>query len=341
MRNNEKGLSWKNKVKYTAYRSSTIVILLLVLAFFEIINMVRGNNYLTMNNISIIINQASFLTLVGLAQLLVVLTGGINLAIGSIMVLVCIMAGQTISEDGNVFFLIPVLIILVLSSAIGWLTGAVVTKRRIPSFIATFAIMYVFRGIGWITMGRSVIYRINPAIRFLAGGRLFSFAGFTITMPVVITLFILLVLGFVLKKSSFGRQLYFTGSNGVSSRFSGVPTDKIVMKAYILSGLLCGVSAVLYTGRLNAVEPSMYGNTHFDAVAVVLIGGASMAGGRGDVWSTAVGAIIITVIQSGMNSIQVPSEFQTFVLGVLIILSVILNQSLQKKKDILENDTKD
>ena len=185
MRNNEKGLSWKNKVKYTAYRSSTIVILLLVLAFFEIINMVRGNNYLTMNNISIIINQASFLTLVGLAQLLVVLTGGINLAIGSIMVLVCIMAGQTISEDGNVFFLIPVMIILVLSSAIGWLTGAVVTKRRIPSFIATFAIMYVFRGIGWITMGRSVIYRINPAIRFLAGGRLFSFAGFTITMILV------------------------------------------------------------------------------------------------------------------------------------------------------------
>jgi len=159
-------------------------------------------------------------------------------------------------------------------------------------------------------------------------------------MPMLITLVFLTVMWFLLKKTSYGRELYFTGSNKTAAQFSGISTDKVIMIAHIISGFLCGVCAIMYSGRLNAAEPSMYSDTHFTAVSVVLIGGASMLGGVGDVWSTAVGAIIISFIQSGMNSIQVPSEFQNLVLGVLIIISVMINQSLQKKKAQLENDIK-
>ena len=329
-----------NRMKYVVYKSSTLIILLIVIAFFQIVNMIRGQVYLTPDNISTVINQATFLALVGLAQLLVVLTGGINLAIGSIMVLTSIIAGRYLIEENQVFFLIPIVIMLAFSSVIGLVNGAVITKLRIPSFIATFAIMYVFRGIAWIIMGRNVLYRINPVIRFLAGGKLFTIFGFTFTMPMLITLVFLTVMWFLLKKTSYGRELYFTGSNKTAAQFSGISTDKVIMIAHIISGFLCGVCAIMYSGRLNAAEPSMYSDTHFTAVSVVLIGGASMLGGVGDVWSTAVGAIIISFIQSGMNSIQVPSEFQNLVLGVLIIISVMINQSLQKKKAQLENDIK-
>lgn len=329
-----------NRMKYGVYKSSTLIILLIVIAFFQIVNMIRGQVYLTPDNISTVINQATFLALVGLAQLLVVLTGGINLAIGSIMVLTSIIAGRYLIEENQVFFLIPIVIMLAFSSAIGLVNGAVITKLRIPSFIATFAIMYVFRGIAWIIMGRNVLYRINPVIRFLAGGKLFTIFGFTFTMPMLITLVFLTVMWFLLKKTSYGRELYFTGSNKTAAQFSGISTDKVIMIAHIISGFLCGVCAIMYSGRLNAAEPSMYSDTHFTAVSVVLIGGASMLGGVGDVWSTAVGAIIISFIQSGMNSVQVPSEFQNLVLGVLIIISVMINQSLQKKKAQLENDIK-
>jgi len=158
-----------NRMKYVVYKSSTLIILLIVIAFFQIVNMIRGQVYLTPDNISTVTNQATFLALVGLAQLLVVLTGGINLAIGSIMVLTSIIAGRYLIEENQVFFLIPTVIMLAFSSVIGLVNGAVITKLRIPSFIATFAIMYVFRGIAWIIMGRNVLYRINPVIRFLAG----------------------------------------------------------------------------------------------------------------------------------------------------------------------------
>lgn len=329
-----------SRMKYVVYKSSTLIILLIVIAFFQTVNMIRGQVYLTPDNISTVINQATFLALVGLAQLLVVLTGGINLAIGSIMVLTSIIAGQYLIEENQVFFLIPIVIMLAFSSVIGLVNGAVITKLRIPSFIATFAIMYVFRGIAWIIMGRNVLYRINPVIRFMAGGKLFTIFGFTFTMPMLITLVFLTVMWFLLKKTSYGRELYFTGSNKTAAQFSGISTDKVIMIAHIISGFLCGVCAIMYSGRLNAAEPSMYSDTHFTAVSVVLIGGASMLGGVGDVWSTAVGAIIISFIQSGMNSIQVPSEFQNLVLGVLIIISVMINQSLQKKKAQLENDIK-
>lgn len=327
-----------NKIKYIVYKSSTVIILFIVMAFFQIINMARGESYLTWDNLSTVINQAAFLVLVGLAQLMAVLTGGINLAIGSIMVLTCIVAGDFLVESGGVCFLIPVMIMIAFSSAIGFLNGAVITKLGIPSFIATFGILYVFRGIAWIVMGRKVLYRIHPTIRFLAGGKLFHVYGFTVTMPMVITLAFLAVMWFILKKTSYGRELYFTGSNKVAARFSGIPTDRIIITAHIISGFLCGVCAIMYSGRLNAAEPGMYGDTHFTAVSVVLIGGASMTGGEGDVWATAVGAVIIAFIQSGMNSIQVPSEFQNLVLGALIILSVMVNQNLQKKKSRLEND---
>ncbi|MEG1641342.1 MAG: ABC transporter permease, partial [Ruthenibacterium sp.] len=294
--------------------------------------------YVTMENVSNILNQAMFLAVVGLAQFIVILTTGINLAIGSVMVLTAITAGSLLSEASTVSFIVPVLIMLVFSLMVGFGMGGLVAKVGLPSFIVTFAVMYIFRGTAWLIMGKNVLYRVNSTIAFWSTGRLFTICGFTVTMPMLIVTVLLCIFHFVLKKTSFGRQLYFTGTNPVASEFSGVRSKKILVLAYGMSGLLCGIAVILYTGRLNAVEPAMYSTIHFEAIAVALVGGASFAGGIGDVKNTLLGAIIIQFIKGGMNSLRIASEWQNLVLGALIIISVIINQSLQNKRDVLEDE---
>lgn len=331
-----------DKFKLFAFEHSVAIILLAVLLFFEVTNRaLNARGYITMENISNILNQAAFLAVVGLAQFVIVLTTGINLAIGSIMVLTAIVAGGFLSEASTVSFIVPVVIMLAFSLAVGLGMGGMVAKAGLPPFIVTFAIMYIFRGASWLIMGKHVLYRVNDTIAFWATGRLFSIGGFTMTMPIVIVIVLLCLFHFILQKTSFGRQLYFTGSNPNASEFSGVFSKRILVLAYGISGLLCGIAVILYTGRLNAVEPAMYSTIHFEAIAVALVGGASFAGGIGNVKNTALGAIIIQFIKGGMNSLRIASEWQNLVLGALIIISVIVNQSLQNKRDILESKMKE
>ncbi len=326
------------KLKSHLFNLSTVIIFLAIVLIFTIINAIGGNNYLTLSNLSVIVNQASFLALLGVAQMVVLLTGGVNLSIGAIMVFSSIIAGPYLMEQSGVFWLLPVIIMLIFGGVAGGFNGLLVTKFKLPAFIATFSAMYIFRGLAWIIQGRTVIYRINENIRFLAMGRLFSIGGFTVTMPMLISIGLIIIISFVLRKTTFGEKVYFTGSNSVAARFSGIPIHKITMIIHILSGVLAGFCGVMYAARVNAAEPGMYTSAHFDAISVALIGGISMRGGFGNVWGVAIGALIISTIQSGMNSIQLPSEYQTLVLGVLIILSVFFNQFLIQAKQNATNE---
>ena len=312
--------SLAKKLKSNLYDLSTVIIFLTLILVFTVINAVNGNRYLTMSNLSVIINQASFLALLGVAQMVVLLTGGVNLSIGAIMVFSSIIAGPYLMQQSGYFWLIPVLIMLLFGGLAGGVNGILVTQFKLPAFIATFSAMYIFRGLAWIIQGRTVIYRINENIRFLAMGRLFTIGGFA------------------LRKTVFGSKVYFTGSNPVAAKFSGINVNKIIILIHILSGVLAGFCGVMYAARVNAAEPGMYTSAHFDAISVALIGGISMRGGFGNVWGVAIGALIISTIQSGMNSIQLPSEYQTLVLGLLIILSVFFNQFLIKAKQNAANE---
>lgn len=310
------------------YKLSTLWILIALVLFFSGI----GRNFFRGGNISNIVNQASFLLIIGVAQLVVILTGGINLAIGSIMALTTVLMGPWLKADSGVFFLIPFVGVLAAGAAIGVLNGALVTKLSIPAFLATFATMYVARGYAWIHIGRGVHYGINETIRYLAMGSLFRVGTFRVTMPMLIAAIFLVVMWFVLERTNFGRKLYFTGSNQMAAKFSGVPTDRIIVAAHVLSGLISAFAGIMYVARINAADAALGAAYHFDAISVALIGGAIMAGGIGSVWGVACGALIISVIQAGMNNLKVPTELQATFLGVLIIAAVCFNAFLQEKR---------
>lgn len=317
---------------------SPIIIMIIVLTFFAVINGTQGINFLSPANLSVIINQACFLAIVGIGQSLVILTGGVNLSMGAVMAFTTVLWGGMLTSSSGYNPGLPVLLVLLSGCAIGLLNGLLVTKLKIPPFIATFAVMYSFRGLAWVYLRNRILYPLNENFRTIAMGKLFKVGNFTVTVPMLIA-FLLLFLTFVLLRyTNLGRKIYFIGANSTAARFSGINVDRIVIFVYVLSCLLAAFAGLMYVARLNACEPGLATKTHFEAITVSLIGGFTMAGGYGNIWGVASGAIVVYTIQAGMNSLQMPSELQTLVNGVLIILAVFINQSLANKKMELDND---
>ncbi|MDR1489661.1 MAG: ABC transporter permease [Desulfovibrio sp.] len=319
---------------------SPLVILIVVLVFFQTVNALRDNSYLTMSNASVIVNQACFLTIIGIAQALTILTGGLNLSIGSVMAFTTVMWGRMLvsSNAAEMHYLVPMLIIVGTGMVIGLINGLLITKLKMPPFIATFATMYACRGLAWLALGKRVIYNLNPDFRWFGTGIVTRVGGFTLTVPMLITLLLLAGTAFMLTRTNFGRRIYFTGANPVAAKFSGIPTDKIIILVYVLSTGIAAFAGLLYGARLNSFEPGMAVNAPFEAITVALIGGIAMSGGFGNIWGVLCGAVIVAAIHNGMNSMSVPSELQTLVMGSLIIFAVAFNQFLIKRNMELRNE---
>ena len=328
-----KGKRLGMRIKATAYNLSSVFILVSIMLLFSIIiKVVNGQTFMTPSNLSVIINQAAFLAVLGVAQMLTILVGGINLSIGSVMAFTTMLCGPLLLESNNYSpFLAPVIMIIV-GTLVGIFNGFLITKVKLPAFIATFGTMYIVRGVTWIIAGNTVYFRINPAIRTLTQGQVLNVFNFSINMPVIVCAIVLVIFTLLLRRTVFGRNVYFTGSNPTAARFSGIAVDKLIITMYALAGTMSGFCGVLFAARMNACEANMYTDSHFTAVSVALLSGVSMAGGFGNIWACAIGALIIAGIQNGMNLLRVPSELQTLVLGVLIILSVFFNERLIRKR---------
>ena len=339
---NQSPLLLKRAVKIVTDFSS-LFILLAVLAFFTAVTAASGDQYLTLSRISVILNQACFLTVIGIAQALALLTGGINLSIGSVMALTTVLWGRMLvgNAPDAVHYIVPVLLVIGTGMLIGLVNGLLITKLGMPPFIATFATMYACRGLAWLALGKKVIYNLNTDFRYLGTGVVTRLDGFSLTVPMFVVLILLVATGFMLRRTNFGRQVYFTGTNPVAARFSGIRTDRVLIWVYVLSTGLAAFAGLLYGARLNSFEPGMAVMAPFDAITVALIGGVAMSGGYGNIWGILCGAVIVSIIYNGMNTLSIASELQTLVMGVLIILAVAFNQFLIKRNMELRNELDD
>ena len=319
---------------------SSLFILVAVLAFFTVAIAMTGNEYLTLSRISVILNQSCFLTVIGVAQALALLTGGINLSIGSVMAFATVMWGRMLvgNSPDAVHFIIPVLLIVGTGMFIGLINGLLITKLGMPPFIATFATMYACRGLAWLALGKKVIYNLNGDFRYLGTGVVARLDGFSLTVPMFVVLILLIAASFVLRRTNFGRHVYFTGTNPVAARFAGIRTDRVLIWVYVLSTGLAAFAGLLYGARLNSFEPGMAVMAPFDAITVALIGGIAMSGGYGNIWGILCGSIIVSIIYNGMNTLSIASELQTLVMGALIIFAVAFNQFLIKRNMELRNE---
>ena len=310
------------------YSFSTLWILLFIILVLAVMN----PSFLRLSNLSTFVTQACFLFLLGAAELVVILTGGIDLSIGAVLTSSTIICGNLMTQKSGVPFIVPILLVLLICAAIGMCNGLLVTKLKIPAFLATFATMYICRGGAWLYIGAGVFFSLNSTLRFLATGELFSLGGFRVTMPMVIVLLLAILLHLLLKKTNWGKRLFFTGANRTAAKFTGIQPEFKIIQAHILCSVIAGIAAIMYVSKLNAIDATLGASYHFDGLTVALIGGAVMSGGEGSIFGVMMGALIVSAINSGLNFLAVPTELQKAVLGVAMIAAVFLNQFLQRKK---------
>jgi ribose transport system permease protein len=292
-------------------RIIAITALIIVLA-------VLSPQFLTWGNFINVARQASLQFLIAAGLTIVVLTGGIDLAIGAVLGLAACLSASLISQGHLAWGIVSALLSGV---AAGTVSGTLVTYGRIPAFIATYGMLWIAHGLGYVFMQGEVIYGLPQSFRTIGAG----FVG-PIPVPVIVAVVLLVVLHLMLHKTVLGRAIYAIGGNPNAARLSGMPVRRHLITVYAVSGLLSGFAALVVIARLNAADSSLGEDLLLPAIAAVCLGGTSLFGGVGGIVGTAIGALILALVVNGMNLLGVETFWQNGVMGFIILASVLADQ---------------
>ncbi|OYY13869.1 MAG: ABC transporter permease [Rhizobiales bacterium 35-68-8] len=280
--------------------------------------------FFTTNNILNVLRQASLLFFLASGLTLVILTGGLDLSVGANIGLSACFAATVIKATGS-----PVLGTftgLATGLVVGICNGLMVAKLRIPSFIATYGMLWVLHGITYYYMAGESIHGFPPGFRQIGSG---YFLG--IPIPVYLMVAFLLAGGFFAQRTVWGQQIYAIGANPVAARLTGIPVNRRLILVYAFSGAMAGVASIVFLARLNSAEGDIGEAMTLPAIAAVLIGGASLFGGVGSVFGTFIGALILTLVLNGMNLLAINANWQPLVTGLIVVFAVWLDMYGRKK----------
>ncbi len=307
----------KSNPKELLQKFGPLIALLLIVVIITSIN----PSFMTTTNILNVLRQVSISALIAFGMTFVILTGGIDLSVGSTLALTGAVAATMLAS--GVDPILTILVALLLGAVLGAINGIIIAKGKVAPFIATLATMTIFRGLTLVyTEGRPVS-GLGDSVAFQMMGKGY-FLG--IPVPVVTMIVAFFVLWFILHKTTFGRRVYAVGGNEGASRLSGINTDRVKIMVYSLTGMLAALSALILTSRLNSAQPTAGTSYELDAIAAVVLGGTSLTGGKGWIFGTLVGALIIGVLNNGLNLIGVSSFFQQVVKGVVILIAVLIDR---------------
>jgi ribose transport system permease protein len=285
--------------------------------------------FFTVDNLLNIFRQSSVNALLSLGQLLVIITAGIDLSVGSILAFSIIIVAKALNAGWPVS--ISILSGFAAGIGFGWLNGILLTKLKLPHpFISTLGTMNVARGLALIISGGFPISDLPESFRIWGA----SSIGI-IPVPVILVLIVFVVVHFFLTQTVAGRDIYAIGGNTQAAFYSGIPVARRLVMVYTLSGTMAAIAAIILAGRMNSGYPLAGMGAELDSIAAVIIGGASFFGGVGNVWGTLVGALIMGVLRNGLNLMNVSTYWQTVVIGAVIVWAVwfdVLRQGLTRKK---------
>ncbi len=302
---------------------------LLALIVMIILLSISSPYFFSVDNLLNIFRQSSVNALLALGQLLVIITAGIDLSVGSILGLCAVVVALSLKAGWSI--IISIFVCLLVGAFVGWLNGAMLTKMKLPHpFISTLATMNVARGLALIISGGFPISDLPESYRIWGAASVSI-----IPVPVIIVMVVYFIFHIFLTKTVSGRDVYAIGGNKVAAFYSGIPTNKRLVMVYTLSGVLAGIAAIILTGRMNSGFPLAGMGAELDSIAAVIIGGASFFGGVGTVWGTLVGALLMGVLRNGLNLLDVSAYWQTVVIGGVIVWAVymdVLRQRVMKRK---------
>jgi len=275
--------------------------------------------FLKWTNILNVIRQTSIYGIMAVGMTFVILTGGIDLSVGSILAFAGAVAAGMVKTDAGLLWV--VLASLGIGGLLGLANGLIITVGRITPFVVTLGMMSIARSLTLIFCNGYPISGFGTDFRFIGGGDLLG-----IPFPIVIFLLTVVVAWVILTQTRLGRYTYAIGGNEETVRLSGVRSKIYKTIVYVLSGVTSAISALILTSRLNSAEPVAGVGYELDVIAAVVIGGTSLMGGRGGVWGTLVGALLIGVINNGMILLGISPYFQQLVKGLIIIGAVLLDR---------------
>lgn len=308
--------------------------LIAIIAVFSVLS----PNYFTVGNLLIMSSQVAIYGILSVGMLLVILNGGIDLSVGSVLALSGVVAGalmQGVEIDALGVILYPpvwavVVLTLCVGAAVGAVNGVLVAIFKVPPFVATLGVMYVARGIA-LLMTNGLTYNNLRGTEAL-GNTGFNWLGFYriggVPISVIVLAIVALTAGLMLARSAFGRWLYASGGNERAAELSGVPVKRVKITVYAVSGALAAVAGLVLASQLTSAGPTAGTTYELTAIAAVVIGGAALTGGRGNVRGTMLGAFVIGFLSAGLVIIGVSSYWQTVFTGAVIVLAVLMN-SLQ------------
>lgn len=291
------------------------VLLMAVLSFLS-------DSFLTLSNLLNVTRQVSINAILAAGMTFVILTGGIDLSVGSVLALSgAVMAGLL---SGGAPLLLAIGAGLALGALLGLVNGLVITRGKVQPFIGTLAMLTIARGITLVYTDGRPITGLPDAFVWLGAGEVIR-----LPVPILIMGLVFLVTYVILTQAVPGRYVYAIGGNEEAARLSGVNVTLYKTLAYVASGLFSAISAVILTARLNSAQPTAGSGFELDAIAAVVLGGTTLAGGEGSIGGTLLGALIIGVINNGLNLLNVSSFYQLVAKGVVILLAVLLDRRLR------------
>ncbi|PIC86154.1 MULTISPECIES: ribose ABC transporter permease [unclassified Sporosarcina] len=307
----------KTNMKSSLQKLGPFIGLLLIVVIIS----VMSPSFLTLNNLFNVLRQVSINALIAFGMTFVILTGGIDLSVGSILALTgAVTAGMM---SGGMDPILAMLLGVLLGVLLGAINGLIIAKGKVAPFIATLATMTIFRGLTLVYTEGRPISGLGDSFTFQMLGKGYIFG---IPVPVITMAISFAVLYFILKKTTFGRRVYAIGGNEEASRLSGINVDRVKIYVYSLAGGLTAIASLILTSRLNSAQPTAGNMFELDAIAAVVLGGTSLTGGRGWIVGTLIGALIIGVLNNGLNLIGVSSFFQQVVKGAVILIAVLLDR---------------
>jgi len=310
MNNIKQTFEWKKITKMTNF--GLIIVFIGVFVFLSIL----APGFATLTNIQLVLNQATFVGIMALGMTLVIAMGGIDLSIGSAMSFCGIVTGTLLLLEYNIFFCI--LIALICGCLIGVLNGVLISITRIPDFLVTLAMMQIISGILRVWTGGTPVYGLKDyAFVWLGQAKL---GGFSV--PFIIFLIIIVLIYFFSYKTTYGRYVASIGSNADAARLVGINIPKTKIITYLICGVLCGVSGILMAARVTTAIPDIGSGYEMNVIAAAAIGGSSLSGGKVRVVGSALGALLMTFIQNGLNLLNVDTSFHRVIMGIIILVAV-------------------
>jgi len=305
----------KSVAKYGIYIA--FVILCIVLTIFS-------PAFLTPMNLLNVLRQISINGVTAIGMTFVIITGGIDLSVGSIVALSAVVA-CSFAHPGTYPVIVPILIGLFVGLLCGAVTGTLISKGKVAPFIATLGMMTVARGVALVISNGRPVINLSDQFNEIGGGYILG-----VPIPIYLLVFMVIIGIFVLNFCKFGRHVYAIGGNELAAKVSGLNVNSLKITVYAISGLLAGFAGVILSSRVMTGSPVGGQGYELDAIAAVVIGGTSLTGGVGSVVGTMVGALIIGVLNNGLDLLNVSSYYQQIAKGIIIVAAVLMDQ---KSKD--------